>query len=55
MKRYKVKMREIWNITREIEANDKDEAKHLCEEGPEIARERVGSSECEAFNTVEEI
>jgi|ETNmetMinimDraft_29_1059903.scaffolds.fasta_scaffold48375_2 hypothetical protein len=55
MKRYKVKTREIWNVTRVVEANSEGEAHDSWLEGPEVDREFVGADECEAYNTIEEI
>ena len=55
MKRYKVTTREIWHVTREIIAEDEDNASLNYLEGPEVKRERIQADECEHYNTIEEI
>lgn len=55
MKRYNVTTREIWHVTREVEAEDDFNAGLNYLEGPEVKRVRIGADHCEDFNTTERI
>ena len=53
MKRYNVTTREIWHVTREVEAEDSFNAGLNYLEGPEIKRVRICADHCEDFNITE--
>ena len=55
MKRYRIKKREIWEITYEVDATDEDAAQDTYEPSDEVKREYFNLDSCEEFNTIKEI
>ena len=55
MKRFRLKRREVWDVTYEVDATDEDSARNIYSESDEVKREYFSVDLCEAFNTIEEI